>query len=202
MEPQKSIMIPVALTVLVSAIVFGGLGWYLASNQSVPATQTTATPVAQVSLTPTAKTTPTPTASTTTTPDPTVDWKAYENTAYYYSFKYPTTISLYSFTGMGSNTPITSTAQIVNVESGSNHLMEISELSTNFTLLDYIDHNWASGVNKSITDTTVSGAKGYKVAVGGATYYYVEKNGKKLQLQFDPANSVSSQIFSTFTFTK
>ncbi len=90
MEPQKSLIIPVALTVLISAIIFGGLGWYAGNSQlSSAGTQLTATPVAQVSATPTAKTTPTPTASTTTTPDPTADWKTYVDSTTGLSFKYP-----------------------------------------------------------------------------------------------------------------
>lgn len=60
-QPQKSIVLPIAVTVLVSAIVFGGLGYYLADNQSTDTT-TTVTPSQTTQASPTA----TPTSTTTT----------------------------------------------------------------------------------------------------------------------------------------
>ncbi len=33
MEPQKSLVLPLSLAILASAIVFGGLGYYFASNE-------------------------------------------------------------------------------------------------------------------------------------------------------------------------
>ncbi len=66
MEPQKSLVIPLALTALVSAIIFGGLGWYLGTNNQTGTVTTSATPtpspVTQTSTSPTA------TATLTTTP--------------------------------------------------------------------------------------------------------------------------------------
>lgn len=92
MEPQKSIVLPVALAVLISAVVFGAGGYYLANNQNTNDT-TTVTPTNTTQTTTTAKPSTIPTiASTTTTSatDETASWKSYANTKYSYNVKYPT----------------------------------------------------------------------------------------------------------------
>ncbi len=87
MEPQKSLVLPLALTVLVSALVFGGLGYYVANSKKAseftsvtPATLTT--PIMAVT---TQSTTPTSTA----TADETANWKTWAYAAKSFSVKYP-----------------------------------------------------------------------------------------------------------------
>lgn len=69
MEPQKSIVLPVILSILISALVFGSLGYYVAqsNNQTnTPLVTTTSTPAP--SNTPTLQPTATPSPSPATTP--------------------------------------------------------------------------------------------------------------------------------------
>jgi len=92
MEPQKSIVLPVVLAVLLSGVMFGGLGYYLANSQNAAET-TTVTPTYTTQTTVTTQptivtTTSTPTSTIAT--DETASWKTYSNTKYSYSIKYPT----------------------------------------------------------------------------------------------------------------
>ncbi len=86
MEPQptKSIVLPIILSILVSAILFGGLGYYLANTKN--ATQVTSTTLADTTQT----SIPTASATVTTSTDEALNWKTYTNTKYSYSIKYPT----------------------------------------------------------------------------------------------------------------
>src|SRR5687768_122511 len=77
-EPQKSIVLPIALSVFVSALVFGGLGYYLGMSKDSATT----------SVTPTATTASLATAIPATA-DETANWKAWNN-KYGISLKYPT----------------------------------------------------------------------------------------------------------------
>ncbi len=90
MEPQKSLVLPVSLAVLVSAVVFGGFGYYLANSKNAAET-TTVTPTYTTQTTVTAQpttTTSTSTPTSTTTTDETANWKSYTATKYGFSFKY------------------------------------------------------------------------------------------------------------------
>ncbi len=78
MEPQKSIILPVALSVLVSAVIFGGLGYYLADSKNT--TETSVTPTYSSQTTVTTKPIVTPT---------TAALKTYENKTFNFTMKYP-----------------------------------------------------------------------------------------------------------------
>ncbi len=83
MDPQpKSMVLPIAITVLISALVFGIGGYYLASSPSGTDTSS------GVLTTPTAKTSASPTATATASTDATSGWKTYAATTYGYTFKY------------------------------------------------------------------------------------------------------------------
>ena len=95
MESQKSIIWPIVLSILGSAVVFGGAGYYLATSLRVP--ESADTPAKTSPKSATTKPTVTPISSSspaiinkTITPDPTTaTWKNYTNTEFGFSFKYP-----------------------------------------------------------------------------------------------------------------
>lgn len=80
MDVKKSLIMPIGLTVLASAIVFGMGGYYFGTGQFVDDTDTSSDVL--ITPTPKAKTTSSPTVAAT------ADWKTYVATAYGYSFKY------------------------------------------------------------------------------------------------------------------
>lgn len=98
MEPKskpRNLRLIIALVVLALAIVFGGLGYYLAqmddTDSEVADTIATPTVASSTAPTATAPATPAPIATATPTPDATATWKTYTNTKHTYSIKYPDT---------------------------------------------------------------------------------------------------------------
>ncbi len=88
MEPQKSIVLPLSLAILASAIVFGGLGYYLANGKNATETTVTPTYTTQTIVT----TQPTTTASTATpqaTPTITQGWVSKAIPELNVTFDYP-----------------------------------------------------------------------------------------------------------------
>lgn len=83
MNEQRSIFLPIVLTVVVSAIVFGGLGYYLAMGKYSAETNKTSN---YTSTTPTTLTTLTPTAASV---NDTSYWKTFTNQEVGFTLKYP-----------------------------------------------------------------------------------------------------------------
>jgi hypothetical protein len=96
MEPQKSIIMPIVLSIAGSAIVFGSAGYYLASMQeplpaatiTPPKTTATVTPITPPSLV-----SPSPTTDTIAT-SPSTTTKIYTNSKYNFSFSYPNNLAV------------------------------------------------------------------------------------------------------------
>lgn len=153
------------------------------------------------------KTSTATTTTTTTTPvktDETADWKTYSNTKYLYSFKYPSTVTPYSFTGQGSNTAITNDADIVNVNKGAateRYIFEVSTEKTSSTVVlndAYIKSHYKDG---KATSAKVDGTDGFTLVVGSLTVYFVEKDGVIYQIQYSKSDTTATKIYSTFKFT-
>ena len=200
------------MAVLLSAAIFGG-GIYAYQNNKVSKDQKAlknqisvlemqkANLEKQVAGSINSADTANPTSITSNTvAEETTDWKTYENSACFYSFKYPAATILKSWTGQGEDSPITIDATVVNVYgSGTGYIVEISHLSTSHTMTDYIKSNWK---DKTMVETVVAGTNGYKVEVDNVDYYFVEKNDKKMQINVVKNNSIASKIFATFKFSK
>jgi hypothetical protein len=113
---KQSLVLPIAVSVLVSLVVFGGLGYYLGSLGAlnvgqVPETTYSPAPIvstAAVSPSAAATTTPTATASASVT----ASWKTYTSTADGFTFKYPTNFYLKETTNASGRTVTVSTAEI------------------------------------------------------------------------------------------
>jgi hypothetical protein len=84
-ESHDSIVLPIVLSVLLSALVFGGLAFYLGltqnGNQKTPTVQPTTVATA---------TTRASTPAAELSPGEIANWKTYSNNKYNYSVKYPT----------------------------------------------------------------------------------------------------------------
>lgn len=207
-KPKVSVGV-IIISAVLAAVVFGGGVYAYQSNkankdQEALKSQITALETEKANLEKQVADSTTATATTTTpatTTDETANWKTYENTANFYSFKYPDSTTLNSWTGQGDDSSITADAATIHAyELGkTGYIVEISDLSTNQTITDYISSNWK---DKTMAEVVVAGTNGYKVEVGSVDYYYVEKNGKKIQINIVKNNSTASKIFTTFKFSK
>lgn len=94
MDPQKSMVLPILLTLLGSGVVFGGGAYYLATVQNTPETVDTTQTTVRATKKPTANPTNSNAiiATASTTADETANWKTYTNTKYGFFFKYPETM--------------------------------------------------------------------------------------------------------------
>ncbi len=125
-EPEKSLLLPILLSVL-GATVVGGGAYYMGVNQSQnqPTVIVTATPVP--TSTPIASSTPSPTPSPTATPAATIDstanWKTYTDTKYGFSFKYPPTWAVKNNTA--KNDPV---MELALVDTAKKYTSEGSDL--------------------------------------------------------------------------
>jgi hypothetical protein len=154
--PTKSLLLPVLLSILGSAVVFGGTGYYLGTATVVPTSTDTATQTTQA--TPTTKITVTTKA--TATPDETANWKTYTNTKYGYSVKYPDTgWFIYDEKGRRDSDFMQTTGTVnFALEGGGDrvHYIEASSEALQ-TKIDYWTNNLKSKLNYSKTTTTVAG---------------------------------------------
>lgn len=223
MEPQKSIVLPLVLSVLASAIVFGGFGYYLANSKNDNETTI---------VTPTYTTLPitsTPPSSSTTTTDETANWKTYTSSIYSFSFKYPQDWTLSNATTEEAKSGeivslVNPETQKQNLPPGYNRNLVVSYFKDmnsddarggswegQRTYKSLADHFTDKNAFKQKTgETTVDGKKAYEVTIAGAGSSYgimIEYNGI-YELNFSTANSksalgsVEKQILSTFKFTK
>jgi hypothetical protein len=220
MEPEehKSPIVPIVLSVLVSALVFGGLGYYfgqsMASNNTTQTT-TYSSPTATATVATIATTTPTPTSSAATT-------KAFENKDHGYSFKYPSdwvdVTTSYKGTDLTLFTPKTdyyakqpgTTEVLPDVQ--MSYYATVKDLTKNeTTLADYLKNQKGTPNVVSYSSKKVGGVDGYEVEVGGLgdyKAYYVEKNGHLYTLEFPSSNFTAAigtdqaAILASFTFTK
>lgn len=220
MEPvqPKSIAMPIILSVLISAIVFGGVGYYIGQSMGSNniATQTT------TYTTPTATATATTLATATTSATSSADWKTYENTRIGYSLQY------------NENDPKIDVDEIIKYDASKTYLYSdqvdmvafvynnntyrieayFTDIKTLESWMDYASKNLGIG-SANLSDYT-------KTTIGGNTAYsknselvsYVMKNNKVISiavskptggtavLSTDKNDSVYKQILSTFKFTK
>ena len=94
-QPQKSILLPILISVLTTALVFGGVGYYLGTAQT-PEPTVTPSIIAKVSPSPKAIPSPSvsPSPSAPITAIDTSTWKTYTNSVVKISFKYPSDMKL------------------------------------------------------------------------------------------------------------
>ncbi len=192
MEPRKSMLMPISITVLITAVIFGVGGYYLASGQLGTDTDTSAgvltTPAAKTSASP--KATATPTASTD---------KTYTNTKLNYSFKYPADLTPMSFVGQGTEAALTADADDVVVNKNG-LLFEVADASVT-TINDAFTTQ--ATINATKTATTVDGVTANKYTTTLQTFYVV-KNGADSVIKITVANNNTQAVamFASFDFTK
>jgi hypothetical protein len=141
MESQKSIILPMVLSVLLSAIIFGGLGYYLAN--SLNATNTTQSTTITSTATPTTVATA---ASSTSITGETADWKTYTATKYGFSFKYANEWDL-----RATRYPIEIELDATNIQ--TNHKSIYLESSTDTTRITEIEKGRA-GASSDVAGLT------------------------------------------------
>lgn len=217
MEPQKSIVLPVSIGVLVSGIVFGGLGYYIANSQNVLEPAVTPTQTVQTA-TPTTASTVTPTAATT---DELASWKTYENKSHGYTIKYPNDWVEAGAEYKGESDLVLHSPNTLTSLKNPNALEVVSDLRIGYydsaqklevnggkvsgakSLLDYLK---AEKIKQEIVldynSFKIGEYDGYIVDqpnIGGIDNYYLEKNGHIYTFVLDSDTPV--QILSTFKIT-
>lgn len=203
MEPQKSIVLPVTLAVLISAIVFGAGGYYLANSQSASKTAT-------VTSTNTATTTKsTPTTATTSTTAATANWKTYTNNTYGFEVKYPTELTQSDSTDFSKKSVDKTQLKTVFSKSSENscgqdgscdgYSMDVTVVEGDIT---YAANKLATG--KELTLKTISGTEGkitevFLVGNEGARGQtaFVTKGKYTYALHFFSEGYVSDSTFAT-----
>jgi hypothetical protein len=219
-EKKKSSALTISLAIVLSAAVFGYIGYWYGSSKN----KTTATP------TPTVTATTSAVASATTTTDPTASWKTYTSDSYGISFKYPSNWTLKEDTSKScqSFVAITSPETKVAYDKAAAEIegdLPISAQDISFsyckTVQDADGNNpkkWTS-FSDMINDKnyyhdqskiTFAGQTAYSVIEGGLLDYYtilMEKDGHIYCIGFgnreskDKVSATENQILSTFKFT-
>jgi hypothetical protein len=162
-EEHKSPVVPIILSVLISALVFGGLGYYFGQSMASNTTQTTtySSPTATATTTATATPTPSPTASAAATD--TTNWKTYTSPKYGYTFKYDPSISIGE-----SSTDETTTVTEGTPQDHWAYALEVSTASQGMTLDQAANQAKAKfGVANSkitVTDTTIGGKTAKRIS--------------------------------------
>jgi hypothetical protein len=109
---KQSLVLPIAVSVLVSLVVFGGLGYYLGMMQTAEPTisYSPAPIVSTAAVSPSAAATTSPAA--TASASATATWKTYTSASDGFTFKYPANFYLKETTNASGRTVTVSTAEI------------------------------------------------------------------------------------------
>lgn len=222
-KTAKSPSATIIYTVIVSAIVFGALGYWLGGKNN---TATTTTKTATATVTAAASVTATSTAT-----DVTAGWKTYTNDTYGVNFKYPsdwilkedTSNSCQSFASITS--PATK-AEFDRLSAESKGDLPISAQDISFSYCKTIQEadgnnpkKWTSfldmindaGYYHGREEITFAGQSAYSVIEGGLLDYYtilMERDGHIYRIGFgnkeskEKVSTIENQILSTFQFTK
>lgn len=217
MEPQKSIILPVSLTLVISAIIFGSLGYYVASDKNATVTQTYTTQTTATTQ-PAAKATSTSAAtsntSTTTNTDETANWKTYTNDKHGFSFKYPPEWKLYNDIPLSPDVFGAGPS-----EEGGEALFQVivsSETSAESYITDLKKYYETTSNIKLVSDESVtkfdSNARKLTYTVGldyTNSDYVISKNnivyeitGESTDKQRSDVTDLTNKIVNTFKFTK
>ncbi len=132
MEPQRSIVTPVLITLILSLIIFGGGGYFLGTMK--PAV--TPTPLPTLAATPSSLPlfTATPSLAPTTSPSP-ISWKTYKNSRVGYQFEYPTS---------GLNLDIDETIKYPDNTTKNEDLVQFATKSITYSVRTYVAVKQAS----------------------------------------------------------
>ncbi len=219
MEPQKSMVWPIVLSILGSAVVFGGSGYYLANIKNSPITST----VTSTYTTRTTVTTQPSIATIAVNSDTPVAKTSYTNTKYKYSFEYPSTFEAKGTQGDAHLLPLTATVYGVYVippnsstkEGSFENLTGRPIFSITLQGKDFseaaVKSMFRPDETITVTSTTLGGANAYKATVqsspsGGTTtntYYSVKTSTNDVMwLTVPNNNSDSTVILNSFTLTK
>jgi hypothetical protein len=211
-DPQKSILLPILLSILSTAVVVGGICYYIGTSAAPTPTYS---PVAKISTAP--KTSPTVTPTATPITADIASWKTYESKDLGVSFQYP---NEYNVTVQAGNTNIyidydpngigLSSGITISNATRSNVSLIKASLKNNKAVSSQPDKIFAGGVwtvfhydpTKDSTATDQS----------EALIYYRDYNNKlysinvdlratdKLNLDIIKANA--EQLLASFKFTK
>ncbi len=201
MEPQKSLVLPISLTVLLSAIAFGAMGYYLASSKPAPVATITPLPAASATatavVTALATSTPTAVASATASPAATTTYSTYTSTAY--SYEYPKTATM-----PDKNSPIF-------VYGGITYSVETPSPAAKTSIETWIKDENVSATSADLTKytkTVVSGETAYTftgelrtyVMHGGIVYVIVGR--ESIVPSTKTSDATYAHLLSSFKFTK
>jgi len=223
-KPKSNVGMMVLLVILV-AIVFGGIGYWLGGNNKT----TSSTATASATATSTAVATVSPKASATA--DETANWKTYTNDTYGFSFKYPAS---WTFTKGGGNdcqsigyltSPETKKEYDELVAQGVEGGLPITLSDISFSYCDNVEaadgnnpKKWTSfsdmvndpSYYREQEEITFAGQTAYSVIEGGMMDYYtilMERDGHIYSIGFgnreekSKLSSTENKILSTFQFT-
>jgi hypothetical protein len=208
--PTKSLLIPILLSILSSAVVFGTLGYYLATSKTTVPSYTTQS---VVTTSPTATPTAVPTASTTE--------NTYTNSEFGFSFTYPKTWSVATTTkpeGAVLALKISDATNRNDTDRPANLTVAvyptIKKLDTKnlgaTSLKDYLDKYAALSdpMYKNVATTTLGTKSGYSADAGpnqfgGGTHYFVTFNSNQIMdVWAFTQDTDTKNILASFTFTK
>ncbi len=208
MEPQKSILMPIVLSVLVSGVVFGGVGYYIATTHKINS------PAILYTATPTTQTTPTSAVSPTTS-----DSKVYSNTKLNFSINYPTGWEVKEYSGEVTFMSPQTKALIADKQKQNDvceacgpeitigYLNSVQELgingggnTTQKTLLDYLKNE--KDTIFSYKPVKIGSYDGYwadQANIGSFEYYYLEdSHGHVYTFTFNGYEDSISQVLASF----
>lgn len=211
----------IILVIVLVAVVFGGAGYWFGTKKTEDKTTT---------ATPTVTATTSTVASATTTADPTASWKTYTNSAYGYSYKYPTDLTIIDWTSAikkGAEEANKDLLSVVGIGKNSNFTdYEFSSTVTN----DSLDRRKLLACYELVSDKTetpinFAGLTAYKITCkaggpsdmapdvktkGGEQVVRIifQKGNYVYELGYDQSDlskdtsQTFNQIASTFQFTK
>jgi hypothetical protein len=203
MRPNFTMM---AVTLLVSLLVFGGVGFYFGSlytknhpSMNTVVSETTATPTTISSLIPTSSTISTPTLAPTA--DQTANWKTYTNSKYMYSIEYPAN---YHFSEV-ANTSGDPGANLT-VWFGSASPLTASNAITVGSFDTYVPSyglREPDGMEPvSTADATVGGLSAKKyVDSSGQIVYVVIANGHRFEISSENTPAATASVFTQMVAT-
>ncbi len=197
MESQKSVLLPVTLAVLASAVVFGGVGYYMANNKGPTDTTVTTQPTVR----------PT-TASSPVTASPTAaNLSTYTNKNYKFSLQYPSNWKIDDNTQTSGEAGANNSLVLYNGSlpkddlsltlwvNPAGHSMEPPEASYEFS---YQNGKIVFGDRKATSSSSgdvfqpAKGSIQFTGTINGVKYFFVGRNANNLAMETQLKNIVST----------
>lgn len=204
-KTAKSPSATIIYTVIVAAIVFGTLGYWLGSNKDKEEADESATAVVLESATVVS-------SSVVSATDETASWKTYTNEEYGFSFKYPSDWIVQitqnsqksQILGLSLVSPeMQKTIKEERPDARADIFLDEFSKPKDFNLITNITSDELY-IKDSINEKLIAGQKGYKAVFGGLvdeTYYFWEKDNNYFRASTFGSITDFDLILSTFQFT-